>query len=195
MKRIAIAGGIGAGKTAVTDYLMEHGYVVVDADVVARKVVEPGEPAWRALVDAFGRAICQADATLDRQFLADVVFNDAAALRRLNAVTHTAIGVEIVRELDTAQAKAAFVALPLFRAEHRSIFSLDAAWSVQADPEIAVQRLLNYRGFTEADARARIANQITNDEREALVDHVIWNNDGLEALFEKLQSLLDEEGL
>ena len=88
MKRVAIAGGIGAGKSTVTDRLTTLGFSVVDADVIARHVVEQGEPAWRALVDAFGSAVLTPEGDIDRKFLADVVFHDASALRRLNHITH-----------------------------------------------------------------------------------------------------------
>ncbi|MDE3108130.1 MAG: dephospho-CoA kinase, partial [Acidobacteriota bacterium] len=88
MQRIALAGGIGAGKSTVSSYLASRGYFVLDADDVARDVVEPGQGAYRALVDAFGAAVLTDDLTIDRAFLADVVFHDASALRRLNAITH-----------------------------------------------------------------------------------------------------------
>ena len=110
VKRIAITGGIGAGKTAVTGRLQELGYDVVDADVIARSVTDKGTPAWQALCDAFGRAVLDDRGEIDRAFLAEVVFNDPTALRRLNHITHGRIGVEMVRQLDAASGEAAFVA-------------------------------------------------------------------------------------
>lgn len=195
MKRIAIAGGIGAGKTTATNYLVHLGYGVVDADEVARRVVEPGAPAWRALRDAFGDAVLRADLTIDRDFLAQVVFHDKAALRRLNNITHGHIGDEIVRELEATNAKAVFVALPLFRPEHRAVFKLDEVWSVQARSEVALSRLVQHRGLTEDDARARLANQISNEDRSAIVDDVIWNDGTIDELSAKIDAQLRHSGL
>jgi dephospho-CoA kinase len=195
MKRIAIAGGIGAGKTAVTDRLASLGFTIIDADEVARRVTDCGSPAWQALRDAFGDAVINDDRSLARDFVAEIVFHNVTALRRLNQITHGHIGNEIARQLDEAKGPAAFVALPLFRPEHRSIFRLDEAWSIQASPEVAVARLMNYRLFSENDARARLASQMTNDERSAIVDRVIWNDGDLQQLYEQLDVQLHRIGL
>lgn len=195
VKRIAIAGGIGAGKTAVTDQLSRLGWEVIDADVVARQIVEPGTRAWQALRDAFGDAVLDEDRRVDRTFLADVVFHDPAALRRLNDITHGYIGAEIVRQLDGVSAAAVFVTLPLFRPEHRAAFGLDEVWAVQVEPETAVARLCQFRGFTEPDARARLASQMSNAQREVIVDRVLWNQDSLEDLFARVAELLASTGL
>ncbi|MBW4077394.1 MAG: dephospho-CoA kinase [Acidobacteria bacterium] len=195
MKRIAIAGGIGAGKSEATDYLARLGYGVIDADEVARKVVEPGQPAWRALRDAFGDAVLQGDGAIDREFLAQVVFADPVALRRLNSITHVQIGLEILRALELASANVVFIALPLFRSEHRTAFGLDEVWSVQASADVALSRLLQLRGMNEDDARARLASQMSNDERAAIVDHVIWNDGTIDALHVKLEEQLRQSGV
>ena len=115
MKRIAIIGGIGSGKSAVTDYLSEKGWPVVDADVIARQIVEPGKPTLQILIDAFGSGILTDEGSLDREFVASLVFSDTSALHRLNRITHTAIGVEIVRQLDEAKGPVVFLAVPLYR--------------------------------------------------------------------------------
>ena len=163
----------------------------MDADEIAREVVEPGRPAWQALRDAFGDAILDPEGHLDRAFMAEVVFRDRSALRRLNHVTHGHIGAQIHHRLATLEHPVAFVALPLFRPEHRDIFDFAEVWSVQVDPEIAVARLVAYRGFGDDEARARIANQMTNDERCAIVDRVIWNEGTLEELHASLEELLE----
>src|SRR5271170_7026235 len=108
VKRIVIAGGIGAGKSAVAQRLRDLGFSVVDADDVAHDVTSPGSPTLAALVDAFGSAVLEPNGSLDREFVAEVVFHDASALRRLNAITHGPIGVEIARRLDTAEGDAVF---------------------------------------------------------------------------------------
>jgi dephospho-CoA kinase len=194
VKRVALAGGIGAGKSAVAERLTSLGYPVIDADVIARKVVQKGEPAWRALRDGFGTAVLDGDGNLDRAFLADVAFHDESALRRLNAVTHGYIGSEMARELDDVDAPTVFVAIPLYRAEHRGTLRIDEAWAVLAEPTIALERLVTLRGMSTGDATARLAAQMSNDERVTLVDRVIWNNGTLDDLYEQLDIALAELG-
>lgn len=195
VKRVALAGGIGAGKTVLSERLLSMGWPVIDADEVARKVVENGEPAWSALRDAFGSAVLTPTGELDRKFLADVVFHDASALRRLNQITHPRIGDEILRDLDATNARAIFVALPLFRPEHRAFFRFDEVWAVQVDPATALTRLCALRGFDEDDARARLAAQPSNEEIAALVDRVLWNDGTLDELYAQLEKALDELGV
>lgn len=195
MKRVAIAGGIGAGKTALAEHLTSRGWPVVDADLVARRVVEPGEPAWRALRDAFGTAVLAGDNEIDRAFLADIVFRDATALRRLNHITHGYIAEEIMRQIAATSADVVFIALPLYRDEHRSQLGLDEVWAVEVDPEVAVARLIESRGFSEADARARLAVQMSNEARRALADRVISNEGTREELTVKVDEALRALGV
>jgi dephospho-CoA kinase len=195
VKRIVIAGGIGAGKSAVAQRLRDLGFVVVDADDVAHDVTAPGSPTLATLVDAFGSAVLDREGALDRAFVAEVVFHDPTALRRLNSITHGAIGVEIVRRLDEADGDVVFAAIPLFRPEHRAAFALDAVWSVQVSPETAIRRLVNGRGFNESDAQARLATQMSNDERAAIVDRVLWNEGTVDELYAELDAALAETGL
>lgn len=168
---------------------------MIDADVIARKVVEKGEPAWVALRDAFGTAVLTPTGELDRKFMADVAFHDASALRRLNHITHGYIAKEISRELDDTDADVVFIALPLYRPEHRDTFGLDEVWAVVVDPAIALTRLTEQRGFDEDDARARLAAQMSNEEREAMADRVLVNDGSLEELFAQLDSALTAAGV
>jgi dephospho-CoA kinase len=193
VKRIAITGGIGAGKTAVTDRLSSLGFSVVDADEAARRVVEKGQPAWRALQDAFGRAVLTPEGDIDRKFLADVVFHDTSALRRLNHITHGYIGGELVAAAAAVVGETVFIAIPLYRPEHRAALGLDEVWAVLADPEIAVQRLTSLRGFDGEDARARLAVQVSNEDRGALADRVIWNEGSLEELYAQVDEALGDQ--
>jgi dephospho-CoA kinase len=193
VKRIAITGGIGAGKTAVTDRLSSLGFSVVDADEAARRVVEKGQPAWRALQDAFGSAVLTPEGDIDRKFLADVVFHDTSALRRLNHITHGYIGGELVAAAAAVVGETVFIAIPLYRPEHRAALGLDEVWAVLADPEIAVQRLTSLRGFDGEDARARLAVQVSNEDRGALADRVIWNEGSLEELYAQVDEALADQ--
>jgi dephospho-CoA kinase len=195
VKRIALAGGIGAGKSTVVDYLRSLGYVAIDADEVYRDLTQRGEPLLDVLVDAFGTAVLTPEDELDRAFVASIVFSDDSALRRLNDITHPRVGREIRRQLDEATGPAAFVAIPLFRSQHRVELDLDEAWAVQVTPDIALERLTQQRAMTPDAARARLNAQLSNDEREALVDEVIWNNSTRDALRDRVDELLRERGI
>ena len=193
--QLGIAGGIGSGKTAVTGLLERYGIEVIDADVVAREVVEPGKAAWKSLVDAFGKGVLADDGSIDRAFLAGIAFPNPSALRRLNSITHGAIGVEIMRRLDDCQDRHYAVAVPLFRPEHRKLFRMAEVWATEVDPKIAVARLIQHRGFSEVDARTRIASQISNAERTAIVDVVISNDGSLAELEARVAGLLRDRGV
>jgi dephospho-CoA kinase len=195
VKRIALAGGIGAGKSTVVEYLRSLGYVAIDADEIYRDLTRRGEPLLDVLVDAFGTAVLTPEDELDRAFVASVVFRDDSALRRLNDITHPWVGREIRRQLDTATGAAAFVAIPLFRGEHRVQLDLDEVWSIQVTPNIALERLTEQRAMTHDAALARLNAQPSNDEREAIVDEVIWNNSTRDALRGRVDELLRERGI
>jgi dephospho-CoA kinase len=195
VKIIAIAGGIGAGKSAATDYLADRGFAVIDADDVAHAVTQPGEPAWAAMRDAFGDAVLGPDQTLDRAFVADVVFHDPSALKRLNLITHGRIGEGILTRIGGASSRAVFIALPLYRPEHRAIFQIDEVWAVLASPDVALSRLVEHRQFSRTDARARLASQDTNEQRASIADHVLWNNGTFDELYAQLDGQLLRCGL
>ncbi|HQU27009.1 MAG TPA: dephospho-CoA kinase [Acidimicrobiales bacterium] len=190
MIRVALAGGIGSGKSAATAYLRGRGYLVVDADEVAREVVRPGRPAFMALVDAFGSALLDPSGALDRAFLAGIVFSDPSARRRVEAITHPRIGEAMAAVLEGAAGDVAFVALPLYRSEHRDLLGLDEVWALEVSPETALARLSAERNMEPADARARIAAQVTNEERRRLADRVIDNEGSLEDLHRSLDDAL-----
>jgi dephospho-CoA kinase len=194
--RVAVMGGIGSGKTAVTDYLAQRGAVIVDADLVAREVVEAGKPAWQQLRDAFGDCVLREDRTLDRGFVAEIVFHDATALRRLNQITHGAIGLEMARQIEAAtDAELVAVALPLYRPIHKELFRLNEVWCVWVEPEVALARLTGPRGLSPSDAQARLDAQDTNDERMALADVVLHNSGTLDQLHGVIDAVLVERGL
>ena len=176
MFSIGLTGGIGSGKSAVADLLVERGAWLIDADQVAREVVEPGGPAYAPLVDRFGIGILTSERTIDRQALADVAFADDAALADLNAITHPAIGIEMIERQ---------------RAIHRETMEIDRVVVVDCPTDVAIARLVTYRSFPEADARARIAAQITREERTAEADYVVVNDAGLDELKRQVDALWD----
>ena len=184
MFTVGLTGGIGAGKSAVADLLVEHGAVLIDADRIAREVVEPGGPAYQPLIDRFGPTIVDAEARIDRPALAAVVFSDPEALADLNAITHPAIGAEMARRKDAAAGADAVVVLdiPLLKAEHRDTMSLDAVVVVDAPVATALDRLVEIRGMTRADAQSRMAAQVSREERLSGADFVVDNSQDLEHL-------------
>lgn len=174
--RVAVTGGIGAGKSTVSRLLEGHGATVVDADAIAREVVAPGTPGLAAVAGAFGPSVLTADGALDRAALGAVVFADPDARRRLEAITHP-----LVQELSAARLGAvpagevAVYDVPLL-AEAGGRRGFDVVVVVQAPAEVRVTRLVA-RGLTAEDARRRIAVQSSDAERAALAD-VVVDNDG-----------------
>ncbi len=199
MKLIGLTGGIGSGKSTVAQLLVQEGWVLVDADRIARDIVEPGQPALTELAEAFGQDILLPDGSLDRGLLASRAFASAEKTAVLNSITHPRIQEETQARFEAArQGGAEFVVydMPLLvdKGLHRD---MDATIVVDVDAEERVRRLVEYRGLEESDARRRIAAQIPDDVRRAAADFVIDNNGPREALdgqvagvVEKLHALL-----
>jgi dephospho-CoA kinase len=182
MKLVGLGGGIGAGKSTVSELLTKHGAVIVDADKIAREVVEPRGPAYGPLVERFGELVFNQDGTLDRAGLAAIVFSDAEALRDLNAITHPAIGKVIAERIAEHSESERTVILDAALLFDTPRVGMVGKILVDVDPEIAVDRLVRFRGFSEDDARRRIANQMSRDERRAQADFVIDNSGDREDL-------------
>ena len=180
MLTVGLTGGIGSGKSAVAARLADLGAVVVDADVVAREVVEPGEPALVEIRDRFGDAMIRADGSLDRQALADIVFADPEALADLNAIMHPRIAARSQALVADAPDDSVVVYdMPLL-VEQGIAAGYDVVVVVDCGDDIRLDRLVRLRGMGESDARARMAAQATRDERLAAADFVI-SNDGTPA--------------
>ncbi|MCU0311665.1 MAG: dephospho-CoA kinase [Acidimicrobiales bacterium] len=189
MVRIGLTGGIGSGKSTVSAALAERGAQVIDADAVVRELQQPGRPVLAAMVDRFGPAILHPDGSLDRQAVADIVFNDAAALKDLNAIVHPAVGAEILARLAAAEERGGIIVLDVPLLVENDAIEVDAIVVVDTDPEIAVERLIAHRGFDAADARARMARQATREERLARADHVVRNDGDLDHLDAEVERL------
>jgi dephospho-CoA kinase len=184
MLAVGLTGGIGSGKSAVADLLVERGAVLIDADQVARDVVAPGGPAYQPLIDRFGPGILAADGTIDRPALAAVAFADEATRLELNAITHPAIGIAMIAARDALADTDTIVvlAIPLLTALHRETVKLHEVVVVDCPTDIALERLLAHRGFDRADAEARIRSQISRDERKKEADYVLDNSGDRAAL-------------
>lgn len=182
---VGLTGGIGSGKSTVSSLLVAHGAVVVDADAIVRELQAPGGEAFVAMVERFGPGVVAADGTLDRAAVASLVFGDPAALRDLNAITHPLVGREMAARM-AAQASTDNVVvldIPLLAERGgKGAYPVAAIVVVDCPVDVAVGRLVAFRGFSEEDARARVAAQISREERCAIADRVIDNSGTLDAL-------------
>ena len=189
MLTVGLTGGIGAGKSEVSRLLVACGAVLIDADRIAREVVEPGTPGLAAVVEAFGQEVLAADGSLDRPRLGSIVFADPDRLAVLNSIVHPLVGARS-RELEQAAAEDAVVVhdVPLL-AENGLAPLYDVVIVVDASPETQLDRLVRLRGMTEQDARARMAAQATREQRREIADVVIDNDVPVEELERRVKEV------
>ncbi|MEV5507455.1 dephospho-CoA kinase [Streptomyces orinoci] len=192
MVKVGLTGGIGSGKSEVSRLLAARGAVIVDADRIAREVVEPGTPGLAAVVAEFGPEVLAADGTLDRPRLGAIVFADEERLRALNAIVHPLVRARSL-ELEAAAGPEAVVVhdVPLL-AENGLAPLYDLVVVVDATERTRLERLVRLRGMTEDEARARMAAQATREERLAVADLVIDNNGPLAALEDRVAEVWRE---
>ena len=199
MLTVGLTGGIGSGKSTVSRMLAERGAVVVDADVLAREVVEPGKPAYDAVVARFGDGVVAADGSLDRPALAAIVFRDDDARKALNDIVHPAVGAAMaeVMQAHAESDRVLILDVPLLVESKRP--GTAGVIVVDCPEDIAVQRLVEQRGFDAEDARNRIAAQASREERRAIAGFVIDNSGPPDALdaqvdaaWEWIKSLRDQ---
>ena len=191
MKVAGITGGIGSGKSTAAKMLGELGAYVIDADQLARVVVEPGKPAWQEVRHFFGDSILNPDQSIDRKKLAEIVFKNPEARKKLESFTHPRIGQEILKGLQIAQS------------ENRKLAVVDAALLVEspagawikplilvtADEDVRVERVCGRDNSCEAEVRARIRSQASDQERKNKADFIIENNGDEQLLRAKVQEL------
>ncbi|MGW7273381.1 dephospho-CoA kinase [Streptomyces sp. NPDC054864] len=189
MLKVGLTGGIGAGKSEVSRLLVASGAVLIDADKIAREVVEPGTPGLAKVVEAFGREILAPDGTLDRPRLGSIVFADPEKLAVLNSIVHPVVGARSA-ELEGAASEDAVVVhdVPLL-AENGLAPLYDLVVVVDASPETQLDRLVRLRGMSEQDARARMAAQATRGKRLEIADIVIDNDGPLEGLEQRVAAV------
>ncbi|WP_314172831.1 dephospho-CoA kinase [Streptomyces winkii] len=206
MLKVGLTGGIGAGKSEVSRLLDEYGALIVDADKIAREVVEPGTPGLAAVVAEFGEEILAPDGSLDRAKLGSIVFADTERLAALNAIVHPLVGersAELERQAEAAEAERAGAErggdggevivhdVPLL-AENGLAPLYDLVLVVDASPKTQLDRLVRLRGMTEGEAAARMAAQATREERLALADIVIGNDGPMEELEGRVREVWQE---
>jgi dephospho-CoA kinase len=189
---IGLTGGIGAGKSAVSRRMAALGVALVDADVVAREVVQPGTPGLAEVVEAFGPGVLRADGGLDREALGRVVFGNDDARRRLNAIVHPRVGertLELAAEAEARGAQVLVHDVPLL-VENGLAPTYHLVVVVEAAQEVRLRRLTERRGMAEADARARIAAQADDAARRAVADVLISNDADLADLHQRVDALV-----
>jgi dephospho-CoA kinase len=189
MLRVGLTGGIGSGKSEVSRRLAEAGAVVIDADRIAREVVEPGTEGLAGVVAEFGDGVLRPDGTLDRERLGEIVFADAERLKALNAIVHPLVGKRSAELFEAAPPDAVVVYDVPLLAENDLAGFYDLVVVVDAPTETQVKRLTGARGMTEEQARARIAAQATREKRRALADIVIDNSGDIPALDHQVADL------
>jgi dephospho-CoA kinase len=194
MIKIGLTGGFGSGKTAVTSFYREVGIPIIDADEIARLVVEQGSPILKLIQKHFGHEIIQEDGSLNRMQLAEVIFKDQQARQQLNEIIHPAILKQIDQELEgfaqSGQSCAVLDAPLLF--ETALDKKMDATILVWAPEDVCLKRLVQFRGFTETDARLRIQAQLPIEEKRKKADYIIDNSGSIEKTRKESLSVLEQ---
>jgi dephospho-CoA kinase len=189
---IGVTGGIASGKTTVANMLEEKGAPIVDFDLIARLVVEPGKPAWKQIVDYFGKQVLQEDDTLDRKKLSSIVFRDMEKRKKLESFTHPAIGEEFLRqvkEISTNTPGAIIqVVIPLL-IELNLQYQFHKLLMVYVSPEVQVERLAERDGITKEEAANILKAQLPIDEKVGYADYVIHNDKSIEETRKEVEKL------
>jgi dephospho-CoA kinase len=182
---VGLTGGIGSGKSTVSQLLADRGAIIIDGDAIARALQRSGTAVFAAMVERFGDVVA-ADGELDRAKIASIVFADAVALADLNKIVHPAIGVEMMRRIGELRDTDAIAILdfPLLAESPRK--GLSGVIVVDVDPEIAIDRVVRDRGMKASDVRARIEKQASRKDRLAIADRVLDNSGTKEDLIRQV---------
>ena len=189
MLRVGLTGGIASGKTSVSDALGERGAVVIDADVLARQVVEPGTPGLAAVAERFGTEVLTGDGRLNREALGRLVFADPEARRELEAIVHPAVRARAAEIEATADSDAVVVHVIPLLVETGQQDDYDVLVVVDVEPARQLERLRQRNGLDAEAANARIAAQSTRAARLAVADIVLDNDTGPDDLLDQVDSL------
>jgi dephospho-CoA kinase len=183
---VGLTGGIGSGKSTVSQMLADRGAIIIDGDAIARELQRSGTAVFAAMVERFGDVV-GADGQLDRAKIASIVFADAKALADLNKIVHPAIGVEMMRRISEMRETDAIAILdfPLLAESPRK--GLSGVIVVDIDPEIAIERVVRDRGMKASDVQARINKQASRQDRLAIADRVLDNSGTKEDLVRQVE--------
>ena len=188
MMLVGLTGGIGSGKSTVSQMLADRGAIIIDGDAIARALQRSGTAVFAAMVERFGDVVA-ADGELDRAKIASLVFSDAQALADLNKIVHPAIGVEMLRRISELRDTDAIAVLdfPLLAESPRK--GLSGVIVVDVDPEIALQRVVRDRGMKASDVQARIDKQASREARLEIADRVLDNSGSREDLVKQVDAV------
>jgi dephospho-CoA kinase len=189
---VGLTGNIATGKSTVLDYLRGKGAYVIDADKLTHRAMQPGGPAYTAIIAAFGPSIVKPDGAIDRAALGRIVFGDPAELRKLEAIVHPAVFVLAKEELAQTDAELVVVEAIKLLESQRLLTLCNEVWVVTADPDVQIRRLMDQRGMTEVEARRRMAAQSAQEEKVKHATRVISNNGAPQELYEQLDVLWNE---
>jgi len=186
--RVALTGGIASGKTTVANLFADLGVPVIDTDVIAREVVEPGQPALAKVIEAFGRDVLDTDGRLDRRRMRERIFADPDARLRLEAILHPAIRAEMQRQSRAAGGGYQVLVIPLFT-EGKRRDQVDRVLLVDVPEELQVERLMRRDGVSREQAEASLKAQATRAERLAMADDIVRNTGRLDDLRQAVAGL------
>ncbi|WP_342543287.1 dephospho-CoA kinase [Paenisporosarcina sp. FSL H8-0542] len=191
---IGLTGSIASGKSTISAMLKEKGYPIIDADLVARVVVEPGTVTLSDIECIFGKGVMNEDGTLNREALGQLIFHDPAKRKQLNDLMHPAIRAEMLRQRDElfeSGEETLIMDIPLLF-ESRLQHFVDKILVVSVKEEIQLQRLMQRNSLSEEEAKARIQSQLPLSEKENGADAVIYNNGSIEQSKVQLERILAE---
>ncbi len=177
---VGLTGGIATGKSLVSGELRRLGALLIDADIIAREIVEPGKPAYDEIVEAFGEEILNPDRTINRKALGDIVFCDKEALGKLNSITHPRIRQRIREEIAKGGDDELIVVDIALLIEMGFKDEVDSIIVVWADEERQIERMLRRNGLTREEAIQRLSCQIPVKDKLSCADYVIENNGEME---------------
>lgn len=197
MRVIGLTGGIGTGKSTASEYLRKQGFSIIDADRISREIVEPGTLLLKELEKNFGSGIIKDDGTLDRKALAAIVFSDKEKKSRLDGLMHGHILDEIERKISESQSgegRGIIVDAPLLF-ETGLEKKCDQVWLITADEKLRILRVCERDGMDPEEVRARIQNQMADEEKTERAHRIVDNSGSKEALLAQLAELIEAENL
>lgn len=192
MKIIGVTGGLGSGKSSVSGILKELGAEVIDADLISREETEPGKPAWKDIVESFGKEILLPDKTLNRKELARIVFRSESKRLSLENIIHDKVTLEMRKRIRALEASGfnGVVALDVPIPVHSGFLDVvDSVWVIACREEERIRRVMERSGMDYADAKNRIRSQLSQNEYIRIADEVVENEGSMEELKQKVQKL------
>lgn len=190
-KRIGITGAIATGKSQVTNYLIDKGYVVIDCDKISHSMLDINGLGYNKTIDSFGLSILNSDKSINRNILGNIVFNSLEKLNLLNSILHPLILKEMERQMDLVESNYVFADVPLLYEEHlEGLF--DKVVVVYTNKELQLKRLMERDNISSEMALKRINAQIDIDKKATLADYVIVNNGNLNLLYSNIDKFLED---